>query len=393
MRLSFWLTLFISLELSGCGGGHSSVTPVQAVAATEKSAAAKLGEQLFSERLISSSGRMSCATCHDPAFSHGPPNANAVQVGGVFQTEFGLRAAPSLRYLERQPPFSLTALHGGPQGGLMADGRADTLAAQTHLPLLNPQELDSDAARLLHLVSLAPYDTQFRPLFGAPDEATVLNGVGNALQAFQLEDTSFHPYDSKYDQVLAGREQLTAAEARGLVAFEDPKRGNCAACHTSRAGPDGKPPLFTNFGYAAVGVPRNADIPANEDSQHFDLGLCQRPDLATRGDLCGFFRTPSLRNTARRPVYFHNGKMTSLVQVLDFYATRDTEPGRWYPAEKFDDLPPSYRANVSRVAPLDGRPAGSAPALNAQDLHDMACFLVTLNDGHVRGTLSAEGCR
>ena len=303
---------------------------------------ARLGAQLYAERLVSSSGRMSCATCHDPAFSHGPPNAHAVQVGGVFQTEFGVRAAPSLRYLERLPA----------------------------------------------------YDAQFRALFGAPSETTVLSAIGDALQAFQLEDASFHPYDSKYDQVLAGREQLSVAETRGLAAFQDPRRGNCAACHTSRVGADGKPPLFTNFGYAAAGVPRNADIPANADPLYFDLGLCQRPELAARKDLCGFFRTPSLRNVARRPVFFHNGKMTSLAQVLDFYATRDTEPARWYPpGQKFDDLPPALRGNVSRIAPLDGRPAGSQPALSPRDVRDIACFLTTLNDGHVRGTQPAEDCR
>jgi hypothetical protein len=70
--------------------------------------------------------------------------------------------------------------------------------------------------------------------------------------------------------------------------------------------------------------------------------------------------------------------------VLDFYATRDSEPGRWYPGgEKFDDLPAAYRGNVTPLA----------PALSAQDQHDIVCFLATLNDGHVRGTLSAEDCR
>ena len=351
---------------------------------------AALGARIFMDRTLSGSGRMSCATCHDPGFTHGPPNSQPVQVGGEFEQLFGLRAAPSIRYLERLPPFDAAHLNGG----FMTDGRADTLSAQLLLPLFSNRELAAgDAKTLARKVRLGVYGAQFKALYGESDAATTVTQIAEALQAFQREEPTLHPYDSKYDQVLAGRERLTAAESRGLAAFEDPKRGNCAACHTSRAGSDGKPPLFTNFGYAAVGVPRNAAIPANEDPTYFDLGLCQRPELAARKDLCGFFRTPSLRNTARRPVYFHNGKMSTLAQVLDFYATRDTEPARWYPGEKFDDLPPAYRGNISLVAPLDGRPAGSKPALNAQDLHDLACFLSTLNDGHVRGTPAAEDCR
>ena len=380
-----FLVLLLLLINTACGGGHEPTRP------EPLSAEAQLGARIFSDRTLSGSGRMSCASCHDPAFTHGPPNAQAVQVGGDFEQLFGLRAAPSIRYVERQPPFELATLHGG----LMLDGRADTLAAQALLPLFGTRELAAgDVETVARKVHQGVYGAQFKAVYGEADAATTVSQIAQALQAFQREEPSLHSYDSKYDQVLTGRENLSASEARGLRAFEDPKRGNCAACHTSRSGPDGKPPLFTNFGYAAVGVPRNAAIPANGDPNYFDLGLCQRPELATRLELCGFFRTPSLRNTARRPVYFHNGKMTSLAQVLDYYATRDTEPARWYPGgEKFDDLPPALRGNVSRIAPLDGRPAGSAPALNAQDLHDIACFLNTLNDGHVRGTQPAEDCR
>ncbi|HEY1092796.1 MAG TPA: cytochrome c peroxidase, partial [Burkholderiaceae bacterium] len=277
--------------MSGCGGGTPAA--IEQPAVTPLGSLAMLGEQLYKERFLSGSGRMSCATCHDPAFSHGPPNAQAVQVGGAFETQFGLRAAPSLRYLERQPVFDLSALHGG----LMADGRVDTLAAQVRLPLLNPLELESGGpARLVRIVGAANYGPQFRAQFGEPDEATVLAAIGTALQAFQLEDARFHPYDSKFDLVVAGRERFSAAEVRGLAAFNDPARGNCAACHTSSIGSGGKPPLFTNFGYAATGVARNPLIPANADASYFDLGLCQRPELAGRAELCGLFRTPSLRN-------------------------------------------------------------------------------------------------
>jgi len=364
------------------------------------SALARLGEQMYNDHTLSGSGRMSCATCHDPAFSHGPPNALAVQVGGQFETSFGLRAAPSIRYLERQPAFTLGS--GAPdavRGGLTTDGRVDTLAAQAHLPLLNPLELDNDSeATLARRLRGAAYAAQIKALFGEADDAATVQQATQALQAFQLEDPRFHPYDSKFDQVQAGREQFSPAERRGQLAFRDPARGNCAACHVDTS-PDGRPPLFTNFGYAATGVPRNAAIPANADPAYFDLGLCgpQRSDLAGYPALCGLFRTPGLRNVATRPAFFHNGVMHSLAEVLDFYNTRDTAPERWYPVrggavQMFDDLPPAWRANLTRTAPLDGRPAGSAPAMSAQDMADIVCFLRTLSDGHVAGTAPVAEC-
>lgn len=383
--------------LGACGGGGNGSNRDGAATPPLLSPLARLGEQIYQDRTLSGSGRMSCASCHDPAFTHGPPNALAVQVGGEFETAFGLRAAPSIRYLERQPAFDGQAL----RGGLMADGRADTLAAQAHLPLLNPLELDNGSVEILaRRLRAAAYAPQFEAIFGrSADAATAVAQLAQALQAFQQEDVRFHPYDSKFDQVQAGRERFSAAEQRGLQAYRDPARGNCAACHPDGRDADGRPPLFTDFGYAATGVPRNRAIPANADPVHADLGLCGgRPELVARPELCGLFRTPGLRNVARRPVFFHNGALSSLAQVLDFYNSRDTEPERWYPrldgqVQKFDDLPPGYRTNITLRAPLDGRAAGSAPAMTAQDRADIVCFLRTLSDGHMAGTALAEDCR
>src|SRR5262249_36993376 len=123
------------------------------------SAKARLGELIFSDRTLSGSGRMSCATCHDPAFTHGPPNAQPVQVGGAYEQLFGVRAAPSIRYLERQPAFDAAKL----QGGLMTDGRAETLAAQALLPLFSPRELDAgDVAIVARKVRQGVYGAQFK---------------------------------------------------------------------------------------------------------------------------------------------------------------------------------------------------------------------------------------
>jgi cytochrome c peroxidase len=339
---------------------------------------------------------MSCASCHDPAFFHGPPNASPVQVGGTLLTEFGVRAAPSLRYLERQPAFDVKTLHGG----LMADGRADTLAAQARLPFFNAQEYELDGtgelARRLRLTVWAP---RFFARFGdGTDNERITSQLTEAIAAFIREDPGFHPYDSRFDHVAAGRDEFSAAEKRGREVFRDPARGNCAGCHPDVSA-DGRPPLFTDFRYAAQGLPRNAQIPANADTAYYDMGLCgpQREDLQQRTALCGMFRTPGLRNAAKRPSFFHNGVFHALTEVVEFYNTRDVEPARWYPvvdgvAQVFNDLPPALRANVIREAPF-GTAAGSRPRMSAREQADLVCFLETLTDGHVPGAPPRAGCQ
>lgn len=417
--LAYLVAGCLFFALTACGGG--SGTAISAIPATPApdpvsapvlSLAARFGEKLFHDPQLSGSGRMSCASCHDPAFAHGPANTMPVQVGGQFETEFGLRAAPSLRYLERQPAFTLgNGQHGqanGLSGGLLADGRVNTLAEQARLPLFNRLEMDNqDLPSLIRNVKNGSAGALFAELArerGNPnpnDEAALLL-VQQALQAFQLEQRQFHPYNSKYDRFLAGQATLSAPEQRGLAAFLDPARGNCAACHPASSN-DGRPPLFTNFSYAATGVPRNDAIFANADPAYFDLGLCGslRTDL-NEPRYCGLFRTPSLRNAANRPVFFHNGSMTSLTQVMQFYNTRDTRPELWYPnrggvavpdpnwpqfglvkqrfvggtVQKFDDLPPMLHGNISPIAPLDGR----TPAMTDQDMANIVCFLHTLSD-------------
>lgn len=61
-----------------------------------------------------------------------------------------------------------------------------------------------------------------------------------ALVRFQLEEPSFHPYNSKYDAYLAGKAELSDSETRGLKLFEDPREGNCASCHVDKLSLDGR---------------------------------------------------------------------------------------------------------------------------------------------------------
>jgi cytochrome c peroxidase len=363
------------------------------------SAAGRVGKALFFDRSLSASGRMSCATCHDPAYAYGPPNDLAVQPGGPSLGDRGTRAVPSLRYSEYTPPYSdlLDNPDGiskpGPGGGLTLDGRAPTLADQARIPLLAANEMaNRDAAEVVAKIRVSSYAQEFEDAFGRgilSDPPRAFRGAVEALQAFQLEDDSFHPYTSKYDRYASNKVggDFTPEERRGFAVYNDPKKGNCFACHYNGAGLNGSVRLFTDYTYAAIGVPRNREIPANRDPAYYDLGLCGRPDhpLPDSAKYCGMFKTPTLRNVAIRQVFFHNGQMKSLRDVIRFYNTRDTNPELWYPVvdgvvQMFDDLPARYRGNIDAQAPLDGRRRGSPPPMSDQDIEDLLAFLRTLTD-------------
>src|SRR6185437_9803059 len=64
-----------------------------------------LGRKMFFDPALSVSGKISCATCHDPAFAYGPPNALPVQQGGSSGREWGIRAVPSLKSASGSPIY------------------------------------------------------------------------------------------------------------------------------------------------------------------------------------------------------------------------------------------------------------------------------------------------
>jgi cytochrome c peroxidase len=361
-------------------------------------ALAMLGGQLFADPALSASGKIACTTCHDPKHDFGPPNAQAVQHGGADGRSFGVRAAPSLKYTQNTPPFTEhfvdddgdDSVDQGPAGGRTWDGRSQSAHDQARLPLFSSFEMANRDSDAVVAKVQAGHAAQFRAVFGAKvfdDKALTFKGVLMALEAYQQSPAEFYPYSSKYDAFLKHEAALSAQELRGLAAFNDSERGNCARCHPS-AKIKGAFPQFTDFGFAAIGAPRNFGIPANADRRYYDLGLCGplRTDLRDRLEYCGLFRTPSLRNVARRPVFLHNGVFHSLSDVVRFYAERDTKPEKWYSHApdgrilKFDDLPAAYVANLDMQAPF-GRHAGDAPLLDDQDIEDIVAFLRTLTDG------------
>ena len=309
---------------------------------------------------------------------------------------------PSLRYAQTTPPFSEhyhdddgdDSVDAGPTGGRTWDGRADSAHDQARIPLLSPHEMaNADAAEVVAKLKRASYAPQLRAAFGEGifnDTGRAFEAALTALEVFQESPADFYPYTSKYDAFLRGQTRLSKQELRGLAAFNDPEKGNCASCHTATKGADGSHPLFTNFQYEALGVPRNTEIKANANPNYYDLGLCgpSRTELSSHTELCGYFKAPSLRNVASRGVFFHNGYSHSLKSALEFYVQRDTDPQRWYPhsgknVTKFDDLPKSLRTNVNVIdAPMTSK-RGEKPVWNDADVADMIAFLKTLSDADV----------
>lgn len=360
-----------------------------------------LGRALFFDPSLSASTKMACANCHDPAHGFGPPNKRAVQLGGADGQAPGVRAVQSLMYTQNVPPFTEhffdddgdDSVDQGPAGGRTWDGRSQSAHDQAKVPLLSPFEMANVSAdAVVAKVAQGAFAAQFRATFGEHvfvDKEAAFKGILMALETFQQSPGEFYPYTSKYDAWLRRQTELSPQESRGLAAFNDPQRGNCARCHVS-AVKSGAFPQFTDFGFIAIGVPRNSAIPANAKRGYFDLGLCGplRTDFSEKAEFCGLFRTPSLRNVALRQVFFHNGRVSNLEDAVRFYAERDTQPEKWYPksadgaVRKFDDLPAKYRGNIDTEPPFD-KHAGDAPPLAPADIKDIVAFLRALTDGYV----------
>lgn len=288
----------------------------------------------------------------------------------------------------------------------------DPLAEQAMGPFLNPLEQNLPNARLVCLrVAQSSYAALFREVWGAKsldcarDAQGAYERIARSVAAYE-RSAEVNPFTSKFDlfwdnAIAAGKDVtqikwsggmggggggmgpggggggggmgpgggggggggggmdpnswqnfrglgLTDNELQGLAAFNDPSRGNCASCHSLQPGPDGYP-LFTDFGYYNLGLPKNPDnqfysmpLPWNSDGANWiDLGLggflkaAGYPAEVYEPEL-GKFRVTSLRNVDLRPSadfvksYGHNGFFKSLdgmYGIVHFYAWRGMMDG------------------------------------------------------------------
>jgi len=373
----------------------------------------RLGKKLFEDRNLSEPRGVSCASCHEAekAFQGNNASPIAALAQGSRVGRFGRRNVPTLAYSSFSPVFDFVQEEAEedagdtaegevewiPLGGQFFDGRAADLIAQAEDPFLDPQEMNNPTrAHVVEKVEAAPYAALMREIYGenafADKDLAFLN-ISKAIAAFQTS-RAFAPFSSKFDRVLRGEAQFTAAEAKGFELFKDVEKGNCLACHVGDVeSSDPRDWIFTDFTYDNLGIPRNRAIPENASEDYYDLGLCKQKDIEKRipdtvdlASLCGAFKVPTLRNIARTAPYMHNGHFASLRDVVRFYVLRDTNPELWYPknpdgsVQKLDDLPARYHANVNvEEAPYD-RKTGEKPRLDDAEVDALLAFLETLTD-------------
>ena len=201
--------------------------------------------------------------------------------------------------------------------------RETSLEPQARLPLTLPNEMAATPTQVETTLRAIPgYVTLFTQAFGGGEEAVTFDHVTRALAAFQRTLISDN---SPVDRYLAGDSRaLTASPQRGLALFFG-ERTHCAECH--------QVPTFASETFRVVGV------------ESEDAG---RAGVNPNG-LRGAFKVPTLRNVARTAPYMHNGSLTTLNDVIAFYAAG---AGRARGAPGVDPLLKGFDLNDQEQADL-----------------------------------------
>jgi len=342
----------------------------------------QLGKLLFFDTNLSDPAGQACAACHAPEVGYTGPeqsiNAGGAVYEGAVPGRFGNRKPPAASYAGDSP-----ILHWDGEtwvGGMFWDGRGtgstlgDPLAEQALGPFLNPLEQNNASAQVvIDKVLASSYSDLF--LQACTDPAKYYECIGRAIAAYE-RSSDVSKFTSKYDYWLKGQARLTGQEQKGLALFRG--KAGCAGCHAE--------PLFTDFTYDNLGVPRNPLNPFynepdwNPQGQAWvDTGLGGFLQAAgypesVYGPELGKQKVPTLRNVALAPTkkfikaYSHNGYFKSLEEIVHFYNTRDV-PGAGWPA-------PEVSANVNTTE------LGNLGLTKGEELAIVA-FLKTLSDGYV----------
>ena len=363
--------------------------PLAVVAADATPAAkAQLGRLLFFDTSLSEPAGQSCATCHAPGAAFTDLDTAKPTSKGVHTERFGNRNTPSAMYMAFSPKFHFDSKEKHYVGGQFWDGRSATLEEQAKGPFLNPVEMANPNKRaVVEKVRRAAYAEQFDAVFGKGALVSVdraYDHVAAAIAAFE-RTAEFHPFTSHYDAWLAGKGRLTEQELRGLKLYEDEKKGNCAACHPSQRGPNGEPPLFTDFTYDNLGVPRNPDNPFYGQDKKFNPQGAKFVDRGLGGFVKkraedGKFKVPTLRNIAKTAPYMHNGYFKTLRGVVAFYNDRDAKPACKGDVSEAGALAQGCWPKPEIHRNLNTDEMGKL-GLTEQEIDDILAFMLTLSDG------------
>lgn len=310
--------------------GHPANNPPTAEKVT-------LGGKIFFDNRLSASGKISCASCHQPdrAFSDG------LSISRGVDNLVGTRNAPSL-------------LNAGVMETQFWDGRRTTLEAQALDPFVNPREHGlPNTARLVALVRADPsYPALFAQAFGITQASIDEDSIAKALASYVR---SLNGGASAFDYYYYGGEQtaLSQSARRGLTLFLG--RAQCATCH--QIGPSSASFSDQKFHGLHIGMSRIetrlADITkhavaARHGKQSADATVLSDTDISELGRFfvtldpadIGQFRTPSLRNVALTAPYMHDGSIDTLAQAVDqeiyYRSNQNGRPIVLTPEEKTD---------------------------------------------------------
>lgn len=248
----------------------------------------ELGKYLFYDPVLSLDSTMSCASCHKQrsAFSDSPNRLSP-----------GMSGAPLKR--NTLPLFNLAW-----NTTFFWDGRAKSLEEQVFYPVRAHDEMNLQWRIAEGRLEKSPfYKSLFVKAFGTRKIDSIL--ISNAVAQFMRTLIS---YQSKYDQVLAGKTHFAKDEYEGFVLVNDQTKGDCIHCHLT----DGNV-LGTTFGFSNNGLDSVSDFEA-----YLDRGLGA---VTGKKSDNGKFRIPSLRNLAFTAPYMHDGRFAKLEDVVEFYSS------------------------------------------------------------------------
>jgi cytochrome c peroxidase len=262
---------------------ETAPAPANNPTTTEK---VELGKALFFDPRISSTGTVSCNSCHNVMAGGDDNRATSMGIEG----KLGGRSAPTVW----NAAFYSTQFW---------DGRANTLEDQAIGPMTNPIEMgmkDHDTV-MQRLQTIPGYKTLFNKAFGNTD--MTIDQAAKAIAAY--ERTLITP-NSAYDKFVKGNKKaLTSQQQKGMKLFAET---GCTACHSG--------PAFNGQQDVKIGTPVLTKFPTFENNafvKKYDLKAdIGRQEVTGKAADAHMFRTPTLRNIALTAPYFHNGKVGNL---------------------------------------------------------------------------------
>ncbi len=253
-----------------------------------------LGKKLFSDPILSGSGKRSCRSCHQPE--------KAFTDGMAKNTIIG-----SKELLGRNTP---TLINAALQPSLFYDLRVSSLEEQSHSVVQSEKEMHGS---MLLSVKRLWNDPKYREMFLAAfpnedknriDTFEVMNAIGSFIRSLVW-------LNSRFDSYMQGKKSaMNENEVNGFNLFMG--KAKCATCHFMPLFNGTIPPAFLKMETEVIGVPESVS------SQKIDPDL-GRYDVMKIESFRYAFKVPTVRNAALTPPYMHNGVFTSLDQVLDFY--------------------------------------------------------------------------